>query len=81
MSKYGETRSYDNGPWWGWWPRVNEGRDAHEVFESADVNVYSDAYLHKRPGRLLLTYLFKKIYLISILFEIWYLNIRTVSKI
>jgi len=49
MSKYGETRSYDNGPWWGWWPRVNEGRDAHEVFESADVNVYSDAYLHKRP--------------------------------
>ena len=56
MSKYGETGGYDNGPWWGWWPRVNEGRDAHEVFESADVNVFSDAYLHKRQGRLSLTY-------------------------
>jgi len=48
MSSY-ETNSFGNGGgmWWGWWPRVNEGRDASEVFKSADVSVLHDAYLHK----------------------------------
>ena len=52
MSSY-ETNSFGNGGgmWWGWWPRVNEGRDASEVFKSADVSVLHDAYLHKMKGK------------------------------